>query len=200
SPSDMLAGLGLVTAGQPVIPNVMNGDLAITNPAALLPAVVEGDDQTFQNALLTLGLDGWPIVEAPRLSRMWLEIADGSWRFAGLMIESPEPIHRPGRFELDGLSLDMGNAGAAIRFDLRRRDRAGARLIYLTATPFAVVTRERIIFGHWPFQFQPDDRFPRFRSITPKLVLKGKSMLMGAGADLSGELVIPMAPGFAEDP
>ena len=64
------------------------------------------------------------------------------------MIESPEPIHRPGRFELDGLSLDMGNAGAAIRFDVRRRDRVGARLIYLTATPFTVSYSRTILYSH----------------------------------------------------
>ena len=91
------------------------GDLAITNPAALVPAVAEGDDQAFQNALVALGLDGWPLAEAPRLSHLWVPVEGGGWRFAGLMIELPEPIHRPGRFELDGLRLEMGNAGTAIR-------------------------------------------------------------------------------------
>jgi hypothetical protein len=200
SPPDMLAGLGLVTAGQPAIATVVTGDLTITNPAALAPAVLEGDDQAFQNALLGLGVDGWPVTEAPRLSRLWVPVDGGGWRFAGLMIESPEPIHRPGRFELDGLSLEMGNAGAAIRFDVRRRDRAGARLIYLSATPFQVVTRERIAFGRWPFPAPPDQRFPRFRSITPTLVLKGRSLLLGAVTNLSGALVIPAVPAFSEDP
>ena len=199
SPAGMLAGLGLVTGGQPITASVVTGDLVITRPSALAAAVAEGDDQAFQNSLLELGLDGWPVAEAARLSRLWVQI-DGDWRFAGLMIESPEPIHRPGRFELDGLSLDMGNAGAAIRFDFRRRDRSGARLIYLTATPFTVITRERIAFGRWPFPHQPDDRFPLFRSITPKLVLSGKSKSLVAVTDVSGVLVIPAVPGFSEDP
>ena len=83
---------------------------------------------------------------------------------------------------------------------LLRKARKGARLIYLTATPFQVVTRERIAFGRWPFPAPPDQRFPRFRSITPTLVLKGRSLLLGAVTNLSGALVIPAVPAFSEDP
>jgi hypothetical protein len=200
SPGDMLAGLGFVTAGQPLTAEVTTGDLVVGDPAGLGAAVIEGDDQAFQNALLALGLDGWPLAGAPRHSRLWVADNGGGWRFAGLLLESPEPVHRPGRFDLAGLTLEMGAAAAAIRFDIRRRDRAGARLLYLTATPFRVVTRERIAFGHWPFHDGPDERFPRFRSITPTLVLKGRSTLSGAVSTISGALVIPPAPGFAEDP
>jgi hypothetical protein len=200
SPPDMLAGLGFTVAGQPAPASVVTGDLAIGDPATFAPAVVEGDDQAFQNGLQALGLDGWPVAEAPRVSRLWMPTDPGNWRFAGVILESPEPIHRPGRFELGGLSLQMGAAGAAIRFDIRRRDRAGARLVYLTATPFRVVTRERIVFGRFPFPRQPENPFPLFRTITPTLVLAGKSKLLSAVQDLSGALVIPAAPGFSEDP
>lgn len=198
SPQNMLAGLGLVTAGQPAPANVVVGDLAIPSPVSLGPAVIEGDDQAFQNALLALGLDGWPVAQAPRLSRLWFSTDVGAWRFAGLMIESPEPIHRPGRFDLEGLSLEMGNA--AIRFDIRRRDRTGSRLIYLTPTPFQVVTRERVAFGHLPIPLEPELRFPQFRNVTPTLVLKGKSALLSVVTELLGSLVIPVVPGFSEDP
>lgn len=200
SPQDMLSGLGLVTAAQPTPAIVVTGDLAVPSPASLAPLVAEGDDQAYQKALLALGLDGWPVAEAPRLSRLWFSTDVGGWRFAGLMIESPEPIHRPGRFDLEGLGLEMGNAGAPIRFDIRYRDRTGSRLIYLTPTPFQVVTRERVAFGHLPLPLGPDIRFPQFRKVTPTLVLKGKSSLSGAVQELSGTLVIPVAPGFSEEP
>jgi hypothetical protein len=200
APQQMLAGLGFVTAGQPPPAAVMTGDLAVADPATLLPAIVEGDDQAFQNAMLALGIDGWPAAETPRISRLWVPAGVGGWRFAGVILESPEPIHRPGRFDLGGLSLQMGAAGAPIRFDIRRRDRAGARLIYLTATPFQVVTRERILIGRFPFPRGEDDRFPRFRTITPTLVLTGASKLSGVLTELTGSLVIPAAPGFSEDP
>ncbi|WP_293902416.1 hypothetical protein [Phenylobacterium sp.] len=199
TPADMLAGLGFTVAGQAAPAGVVTGDLAIGAPAAFAPAVIEGDDQAFQNALQALGMDGWPVAEAPRLSRLWMPM-DGGWRFAGVILESPEPIHRPGRFDLGGLALQMGAAAAAIRFDIRRRDRAGARLIYLTATPFRVVTRERFVFGRFPFPREPENPFPHFRSITPTLVLTGASKLLGVHADVSGALVIPAAPGFSEDP
>jgi hypothetical protein len=198
TPGDMLAGLGFAVAGPKPPADVVIGDLAIPDPALLAPAVIEDDDQAFQNALLALGLDGWPVAEAPRLSRLWFLAEGAGWRCAGLMIESPEPIHRPHRFELKGLSLDMGHASAAIHFDIRRRDRTGSRLIYLTSTPFRVIVRERIAFGHLPAPLEPDLRFPQFQNITPKLVLRGESTL-GVG-DVSGALVIPTGPGFSEDP
>jgi hypothetical protein len=200
TPQGMFAGLGLTTAGQPVAASVMTGDLVVTAPAALAPAVVEDDDQAFQNALLALGLDGWPVASAPRLSRLWVSGADDDWLFAGLMVESPEPIHRPGRLDLTGLRLEMGSTGTAISFDIRRRDRAGARLIYLTSAPFTVVTHERFTFGHWPFPGRTGQLRPQYRTITPQLVLDAKARLGGAVTDIDGTLVIPARPGFAEDP
>ena len=176
-------------------------DLVVAPYGALGPAVIEGDDQAFQNTLLALGIEGWPVTDAPRLSRLWVPNASGEWLFAGLMVESPEPIHRPGRVDLDSLTLDMGLAGSIIRFDIRRRDRSGSRLIYLTSTPFAVVTRERIPNVHWPFMERLKDRsWPQFRTITPQLVLRAKARLDNVSTDVSGSLVIPPTPSFSEDP
>jgi hypothetical protein len=189
TPQGMFAGLGFTTGGEP---DVMVGDLVVALPAALGTAVIEGDDQAFQNALLALGIEGWPVTDVPRLSRLWVPDPVGVWLFAGLMVESPEPIHRPGRVDLEGLTLDMRNAGSTISFDIRRRDRSGSRLIYLTSTPFAVVTSERI-------RITPNSP-PLFRKITPQLVLKAKSTLDKASTTISGSLVIPLAPGFSEDP
>jgi hypothetical protein len=184
TPEDMFAGLGFTIAGEPAPAKVMMGDVAINPPAAIGAAVIEGDEQAYQNALLALGrdgwMDGWPVAEAPRLSRMWVPDGADGWLFAGLMVESPEPIHRPGRVDLVGLTLEMGNAGATIRFDIRRRDRSGSRLIYLTANPFRVITRE--LDG------------------SPRLVLKAKSTLDTVSTDISGTLTIPLAPDFSEDP
>lgn len=199
TPIDMLIGLGFTVSGQPVPPPAPTGDLVINAPSTLTPAVVEDDDQAFQTALRTLGPEGWPVAETPRLSRLWIQDPDGSWLFAGLMIESPEPIHRPGRLSVDGLKLEMGTAGGSILFDIRRRDRSGSRLLYLTGTPFRVITRERTSFGHWPFIIVPKPAKGLYHAVTPTLVLDTQSSVPAATA-ISGSLVIPTVPSFAEDP
>lgn len=207
TPQEMFSGLGFTTVSESTAavmagsPAVIVGDLVIVQPAALGPAVTEDDDQAFQNALLALGIEGWPVTDVLRLSRLWIPGTSEGWLFAGLMVESPEPIHRPGRVELNSLTLDMGNAGSAIRFDIRRRDRSGSRLIYLTATPFTVVTRESITDGRWPFLPHFEDRHqPQYRMITPQLVLKAKANLDKVSTNISGFLVIPPVPSFSEDP
>jgi hypothetical protein len=177
-PQEMFASLGFPTAGEPAPQSLITGDLAINPPAAVGAAVVEGNDQAYERALVSLGLDSWPVADSPRLSRMWVPNGAGSWLLAGLMIESPEPIHRPGRLDLAGLALKTG-AGAEILSDIRRRDRSGSRLIYLASQPFQV---NNPVGG--PAQ----------------LVLKARSTLDNVGTDIRGTLAIPAAPAFLEDP
>jgi hypothetical protein len=191
-PSGMFAALGFTILGEATSTHVIAGDLAISSPKELGTPVVEGDDQAFQNALLALGLDGWPITSMPRLSRMWVSNGAGGWLFAGLMVESPEPIHRPGRLELQMLALEMGTSGNGITFDIRRRDRSGSRVLYLTATVFQVVTRERI--------GDPKNPLSPFFPITPQLVLKAADIHDDTSKDISGTLLLPTSPSFAEDP
>ena len=172
-PREMFAGLGLATAGEDT-QEVMNGDLQISG-TALGPAVLEDDDQAFQNALHALGMGGWPVATAPRVSRFWIAGDAGAWLLAGLMVESPEPIHRAGRLELTGLNREEAN-GTSSAFDIRRRDRGGARLIYLTTNPQPVTA--------------PGSR----------LVLSATSNQPGVSYDFTGELAVPEGPDFAQDP
>jgi hypothetical protein len=211
-PSEMFAGLGLTTQTHPAAA-VVNGDLEISSPATLSPATALDDDQAFQNALSTLGLPGWPTSEHPRLSRLWVPGGPDTWLFAGLLLESPEPIDRPGRLEIESLTLQMGHAGA-VNFQLRRRDRARARLLFLAQTPFTVVTRERVgqgirLLGEpgWipfgdPEPVEPGGRHgrPLFRSVTPTLTLNATSRLDGATSSLAGSLALPPQPSFAAEP
>ena len=198
-PEAMLAGLGW-TVGATAPAPVLSGDIALVRARPEGAAVVEGDDVAFQRALRDLGtapgatgphdglgLDGWPVATEPRITRLWTD-APGQWLFAGLLLESPEPIHRAGRLEFgaDALKLSMGMAGALVSFAIRRRDRAGTRLLWLTETPFPVVTRERELLR----------RPPRFRDIEPRLVLTGTGV--GAGG-ATGTLEIPTLPDFASE-
>lgn len=191
----MLAGLGFAVPGQDTA-SVLVGDLHVSlQTAAALPLATS--DQGFVDLLAALGCDDWPICEAPRLSRLWTGDADEGWKFAGLMIESPEPIHRPGRIEATRTVLQMGNAGAGIQFGGFHRDRSGSRLLVLAQQPFAVVTRERVhgpgprpgIPGHWVF-----------RTVTPTLAIEAVSTPDRNPSNFLASLLLPARPGFAEEP
>jgi hypothetical protein len=178
TPQELFAGLGFPTAGESAPKDLLAGDLVIAAPDAVGGGVIEGDDQAYQRALVALGLDGWPAAAAPRLSRMWVANPARGWLLAGLMIESPEPVYRPGRLELTGLALKIG-VGPEAAFDVLRRDRSGARLIYLASQPFQV---DNPVGG------------------PPQLLLKARSTFDHAAADISGALSIPAKPAFSEDP
>ena len=128
TPADMLEALGFTApAGK------ATGEL----PLATVPALpVELDqDAGFQAAVDALGLDGWPLADEPRLSLLWVRPQPGQpWLCAGLLVESPEAIHRPGRCELQGLALQPAQAG--ISFQLVRSDRTRSRLLFLVSQPF----------------------------------------------------------------
>lgn len=189
APADMLAGVGFTVAGL-MTPPVMIGDLRCDVSSFGAPRNEVGDT-SFQAALLALGLDGWPLAAAPRVSRLWSLHTPDSWLFAGLMIESPEPIHRPGRLELQGLALAMGHSGSGIIFDLQIRDRSGSRCIFLTSKPFRVITRELIGGGlHLPGAL--------FVTIKPSLTLTLNDV--PSAVPLSGTLALPSLPAFAEEP
>lgn len=183
NPVEMLAGLGFAAPGGPEPDSVLAGDLVIGSPAAIGTAVVEGDDQAFTNGLVALGLEGWPVTETARLSRLWIPRgADeaGGWRFAGLMIESPEPIQRAGRVALSGLALTTGAVGAPLDCAIRRSDRSRSRLVYLLADPVALAPGEN---GN-----------------SARLLFTLQSTLDKVTTSITGALSIPAAPAFAEDP
>lgn len=73
--------------------------------------MVSEDDQEYQRAPSALGLEGWPLT-VPRLSRLWVRGARAGCLLAGLKIESPEPIHRPGRLTV---SLALKSAAGGLR-------------------------------------------------------------------------------------
>lgn len=185
----LLEGLGF---GR-LLPGNSQGDLAVPGAshaaAAAWPLPARGlfesaDDAEFDAALAALGLDGRPEVSAPRLTQLWCRRAGldpQGWLCCGLLLESPEPVHRPGRLELQSVDLLMGAAGAGVRFDSIWRDRSGSRIVLGTTTPFApVTTRQGVVF-----------RGPRLR-------LRMQDLRVGAAArSLQGWLWLREAPLFA---
>jgi hypothetical protein len=192
--ADMLAGLGFTVGGHVTQP-VMMGDLHV-DVTSFDVARTEIGDPALQAALLQLGLDGWPVATTPRVSRLWTLQAPDAWLFAGLMVESPEPIHRPGRLELQGLTLSMGHTGSGVKFDVQLRDRSGSRIIYLTSNPFGVVTREFVggpshpgPLGHPGLMIVP---------VKPSLAIGLNDLT--ASAAVNGTLALPSLPVFAGEP
>jgi hypothetical protein len=225
SPLDMCSQIGLSTSdGLAPLP-VISGDLQM--PAnATFPNDPVSSDLAFQQALGAIGIPDWPPILEPRFSRLWSATADGMWNFNGLMIELPEPLARPGRLDLKGLLLDMGTVGQAITFRQIRADRLGARLLFITDTPFKVVTSEPQVFQLQPLNIPPvvldldltrqtpiGGRIPLLRKrrptpprgggvvlpkiIVPKLVLD--LFDVPAGRRILASMPLPASPNFAGD-
>jgi hypothetical protein len=180
-PADMLSGLGFRSpASHPT------GDIEIAHVPVLDPAVRDGEDTAFEQALDALGLDGWPAATEPRVSIIWLrkDAAGGpSWLCAGLLLESPEPIHRPGRCELASLRVVMRPAPAGV-FDIRRSDRTHARYLFICSAPFAPHA-SRIGVGI-PTRF-----------IQPTIALDLKDVT--ANTLLTGSVQLSLHPSFAQE-
>lgn len=159
-----------------------HGGVALRSGAVLSPRTVEGDDAAFDAMLDELGMDGWPATAEPRVSLLWREMG-AQWRCAGVLIESPEPIHRPGRFHVNGLNLRMGLT--ATTFDVILRDRSGSKLLFATSAPF-LPRMSRIGMFQLP--------------IPPALRLDCTDLPIGKPKQqLTGWLEVPLRPSFAEE-
>ena len=183
NPAEMLVGLGFDATPKPA-----TGDVALKQPLpALGAATIEGSDADFEAAMDALGLDRWPAATRPRVSLLWIsqDVPDGlSWLCAGLLLESPEPIDRPGRVALNALRLVMSPLPAGT-FDIRRSDRSRSRILWISSTPFTPRRWfERKLFA------PPVLKFP-----TIQLELTDKT----TGALLTGSVDLPQRPSFAEE-
>lgn len=180
-PAEMLGGIGFAPS-----PSACSGDIEIT-AAAFAPGAIDGSDADFEAALESIGLHGWPAPVRPRVSMLWRRQDAGdtvAWQCAGLLLESPEPVDRPGRVELDTLRVVMQPLPASA-FDVRRTDRLRSRMLWLCSVPFT----PRVWLQPRPF-LKPRRMFP-----SVALTLKDKA----SGASLVGFVQLPLVPGFAQE-
>lgn len=167
TPGEMVAGLGF---GNP--PGAATGDLELRTLPALDATL--GDDARFEAALEALGLDSWPAAAAPRVSVLWHAGPAGGptpWRCAGVLVESPEPIDRPGRCTVAGLAAE--SPAGAVGLDLRCSDRSASRLLFLATEPFLPPAGSAAVL-----------------TMTD----------VATGSALSGAVALPSQPGFGEEP
>ncbi|WP_406858009.1 hypothetical protein ABEG18_10480 [Alsobacter sp. KACC 23698] len=208
APEDLLEGLGFVVAGRPVRrPPPRVEDLAVLSPTGRLAGQENGDD-AYRAALLALGIESRRNSDETRLGRLWIRGDGGAWLFCGLLLQAHEPVHVSGRLEIGALTLEMGAGGASVRFDILRRDGAGARLLFAASVPFAVVTRERISgprphgppMGHGGgFGGDGHGGGLRFRFFAAKLVLHAIATQGAAATPIEGKMAIPVSPDFTPD-
>lgn len=134
-PADPLPGIIFGTSRYRT-PDAQIADLGFTNPAgaphgqrgvtpAALPAP-EISDAAYAAALSRLGLDGWPLPTAGRTSLLWTA---GTALLAGVLVESPEPLSRPGRLDITGLQVN------GVSFARRYGDAAQCRYLFVPAAP-----------------------------------------------------------------
>ncbi|WP_439924876.1 hypothetical protein [Nitrobacter sp. JJSN] len=185
APNDMLValGFGASASGTPT------GDLEIQAVSGFARGPVLGDDGAFDDALRQIGLEGWPIAETPRTSLLWLPRTDDSgWDCAGVLIESPEPIHRDGRCTVDRLTAVLSPSHPAVNFNSQFRDRSGSRILFLTDTPF--LPAPWLDLGHLiPGSKIPSGIFKRLAQPTTKIV----TTRIGAAKTIIGKTT-PQSP------
>jgi hypothetical protein len=132
---ELLTECGLDVAGaNPVAPADALLDLPGGWPS--LPSK-EFDDRTFDSWISALGRDPWPMSSTGRTTTLWVPPAAPStdWRLAGLLLEGPEPLARPGRISL---SAHVGGTP----FSTVASTGTGTRLLLAPPAPIAVTTAD----------------------------------------------------------
>ncbi|GAB2836402.1 hypothetical protein GCM10022221_39410 [Actinocorallia aurea] len=134
NPGALLGDLGFVPTGSP------GGGTAGGLPVDRIP-VTAGDsvsDGAVEAALSRLGLGRLGTARNARTVALWTD-AGGPWALHGVLLEAPEPVHRPdtlgienfaGRMRLTGLSC------GGVTFETVLRSTSGDRLLFLTGAPF----------------------------------------------------------------
>ncbi|WP_406458015.1 hypothetical protein OG782_35005 [Streptomyces sp. NBC_00876] len=134
SPHALLAGLGFVPEGAEG--GAISGDLRVDAiPVAVRDTTADG---ALEHALALLALDRSAPAHEARTTALWTD-DNGTWALHGVLLEAPEPIHRPdslglvnfgGRLRVNGLSCGGQSFPGIIR------SASGDRLLFLTARPF----------------------------------------------------------------
>ncbi len=123
APAAMLAAMALPVSGNP--------DPRLPTDALVLPglpaAIATPNDADFETILRALGLDPWPLPSLPRVVALWSKTAP--FRLHGIMLETDEPLERPGRMSVASIVI----AGTSLQKTVANT--ATTRMIWMAATP-----------------------------------------------------------------
>jgi hypothetical protein len=133
TPRHLLAALGFGD-----VPGRAGGDVEVRVEPTLATGNITSDGSV-EDALRLVGLERWSMPLMPRTTHLWSRIGSDGWKLYGVLLESPEPLHRPSLSTLEGdiSRLTIGDLRAAGGvFDIVRRNSSGTRHLYLASTPF----------------------------------------------------------------
>lgn len=134
SPQELMEAVGFssVSSPNPLLPY----DAVLTGA---LPAQVQLDsDQGMDEALQAMGLDPWPLPSVPRTVLLW-EQAGSSWRLAGVLLDSDEPMIRPARTGEEQARVEVQGAQVdGHTLSVRRTNAAGTRVLLAPASPVSL--------------------------------------------------------------
>lgn len=121
NPDGQLADLGFGSpAGSP------RGHLSVTAAALDAPQI---SDAALAAALAVFGLDGWPLPTAGRTSLLW---TTDTRALAGVLVESTEPLARPGRLGVTGLQVN------GVNFEGLYGDSSQCRYLFTRTAPMVI--------------------------------------------------------------
>lgn len=142
-PLEMFVALGYVDGG--VLSAGLSGSVPVTRMAVAAGERVA--DGALEQAFAALGLGRWSVASAARSTGLWS--LDGDvWVLHGVLLEAPEPIHRPDslgfanldkRVHFDGRVRVSSLASGGRIFEQVIRSTSGDRLLFLTGNPFVPV-------------------------------------------------------------
>ena len=128
TPDDLLKALGFDQS-----PGRRPGDMPVAPTGTFDPGDTVGD-LLVERALVQLGVERWPAATDARTTALWSRAGD-SWLLAGLLLDAPEPIHRPAVAGVARLTVDaLSCPGGSFRTPLR--DGGGTRLLFRATQPF----------------------------------------------------------------
>lgn len=144
------------------VPGAVHGHLVVSALRATTGTVVS--DRGLEVVLDAAGLPPLRPVETPRTTAVWQRSPDGTrpTALAGLLVESPEPLWRPGRWHPEELSVAGRIAPASLR------DSGGSRWLWAFTDPVPVPTAADVVLT-WSQQLgtAPQPRSARLRLSTP---------------------------------
>lgn len=129
----LLDALGLTDAE----PNlVLPHDAIVSGPIGAPPAGYAGDE-AFDAVLAAVGLDPWPVPTGSRTTVLWQPDPTG-FLLRGVLLESMEPIIRPGRLQIARVAVARHPSGTQTPLVLSQANGSGARVLYTPSAPMTL--------------------------------------------------------------
>lgn len=138
--AELVEALGLRDPAAPYAPPPT--EALVTGPAT--PGTGDPDDLALDECLAAMGLDPFPLPDAPRTVLLWVD--DGGWRLAGILLDADESLFRSPRLEEVVSSSSIGSEPeprlevvdaevGGTTFEVRHRNEAGTRVLLAPASP-----------------------------------------------------------------